>query len=141
MLLFLGQLWIIIHLIGFVPAYMYYSYLLAIVLSLFVPIEGRSGPSQNPEILIAIIISGFGLLMFGLLIPLFSMITKPIWLMTMFVFFFIVSVIITATDIGFPYREALSAQRMWIFVRFFSTNRILCQSLWVYYLAHRKNFS
>ena len=81
------------------------------------PIEGRSGITQNPELVIAVLISVVGLLMFGLIVPLFAMSIWPIWKSKVFLIIFLISVIIMVTPVGFPYRESVSAQRIEIYVR------------------------
>lgn len=65
-----------------------------------------------------------GILMAGFIIPVFCMTKKPLWILSGFGVLFLLSAILMATPLGFPYREEVSAQRFWIFVSmfFFSKN-------------------
>lgn len=114
-----GLLWILPHLLGQIFPYIQYSYMTISVLKSFVPIQGRSGPAMNPDIIIAGIAVLLGILMFGFIVPIFCLVKKPLRMILGFVVVFVIFIIIMATPVGFPYREAVSAQRFWIFVRIY----------------------
>ncbi len=96
---------------------MFYSYYTLVVLDLFIPIQGRSGAADNPDIMLGIIIIGFGILMAGLLIPTLFMFKRSALVVLGFLVVFVAFGIVMATDVGFPYRHAVSPKRFWIFVR------------------------
>lgn len=111
-----GSIWILVHFIGQIIPFLFYAYYAIYSLDNFIPIQGRSGPTTNPEILIAIITGSTGVLMVGQLIQTLCIFRRPVIWMCAFLFVFFVFVVLMATPIGFPYREVLSQQRFWIFV-------------------------
>lgn len=113
---FTGSIWILVHFIGQAIPFLFYAYYAVYSLDNFIPIQGRSGPSTNPEILIAIIAGCTGILMVGQLVQTLCIFRRPVIWMCGFLFVFLVFIILMATPLGFPYREALSQQRFWIFV-------------------------
>lgn len=84
---------------------------------MFIPIQGRNGPVDNPENMLAMLIIGLGILMAGLLIPTLLMFKRSALVMLGFLVVFVVFGIVMATNVGFPYRHAVSPKRFWIFVR------------------------
>lgn len=109
-------IWIIIHLMSQVAPFMFFSYYTIFSMDLFVPIQGRSDPSSNPDLLIAFIIFGLALLMGGLILPTLSLFKRSYFIVCTFLVIFVAFVIVMATPVGFPYRPAVSPQRFWIFV-------------------------
>lgn len=109
--------WTIIHLATQVLPLMFYGSLLHLALQTFIPITGRDGPDTNPEILIAVFCVGMALLMGGFIMPLVALCNKTKLIIGLFVTMWAVSVIVMATNVGFPYREATHPQRYWIYVR------------------------
>ncbi len=101
---------------GQVVPFMFYSYYIIFSLDMFVPIQGRSDPSMNPDLLIALSLAGLALMMGGLLISTLSLFKQSFYIVLSFLVIFIAFVICMATPIGFPYRSAVSAERFWIFV-------------------------
>lgn len=108
--------WTIIHLIGQIIPIMFYGSLLHLALQTFIPITGRDGPDANPEILIALFCLGMALLMGGFIMPLVAMSRLSKVVLGLFAAIWAVAVILMATNVGFPYREATSPQRYWIYV-------------------------
>lgn len=108
--------WTVIHLIAQVIPIMFYGSLLHLALQTFIPITGRDGPDSNPEILIAVFCVGMALLMGGFIMPLVALCRRTKLIMGMFGALWAIAVILMATNIGFPYREATSPQRYWIYV-------------------------
>jgi len=109
------SVWIIVNAIGqFIP-FMFYSYYTIIVLDMFIPIQARSGASDNPDDMVGYIVIGFGLLMGGLLVPTLYMFKRSFFVLLAFLVVFIAFGIAMATPIGFPYRHAISPKRYWIF--------------------------
>ncbi|XP_037035530.1 endoplasmic reticulum metallopeptidase 1-like isoform X2 [Bradysia coprophila] len=109
------SLWIIVTAIGqFIP-FMFYSYYTLVIFDLFIAIQGRSGPVDNPDNMLGIIVIGFGILMAGLIIPILYMFKRSALVILGFLVVFVTFGIIMATNVGFPYRHAVSAKRFWIF--------------------------
>lgn len=108
--------WTVIHLVAQVIPLMFYGSLLHLALQTFIPITGRDGPDTNPEILIAVFSVGMALLMGGFIMPLVALCRQKKVVLGMLVTVWAVSVIIMATNVGFPYRAATSPQRYWIYV-------------------------
>lgn len=102
---------------GQVVPFMFFSYYTIFSMDLFVPIQGRSDPSANPDLLIAVLIFGMALMMGGLLIPTLSLFKESFYIVCTFLVIFLAFIICMATPLGFPYRTAVSSQRFWIFVR------------------------
>lgn len=115
--LFSGGFWIIIHLMGQVVPFMFFSYYIIFSLDIFVPMQGRSDPSMNPDLLIAVSLFGLTLLMGGLLIPTLTLFKQSVYIVCTFLVIFLAFVICMATPLGFAYKTAVSAERFWIFVR------------------------
>lgn len=108
--------WTIIHLVAQVLPILFYGSLLHLALQTFIPITGRDGPDSNPEFLIAIFCVGMALLMGGFIMPLVAMCRQKKIILGIFGAIWAIAVILMATDIGFPYREATSPQRYGIYV-------------------------
>lgn len=87
------------------------------ILELFIPIQGRSGSIDNPDNMLGIIVIGFGILMTGFLIPTLYMFKRSALVILGFLVVFVAFGIVMATNVGFPYRHAVSPKRFWIFVR------------------------
>lgn len=121
----LGSIWIVVHFAGQTIPFLFYAYYAIYALDTFVPIQGRSGPTMNPEYMMAIITGSTGILLAGHLIPTLCIFRRPAIWMCGFLLVFIIFLILMATPVGFPYRENLSQQRFWIFVRIESYN-VLC---------------
>lgn len=102
---------------GQVVPFMFFSYYIIFSLDMFVPIQGRSDPSMNPDLLIALSLSGLTLLMAGLLLPTLSLFKQSFYIVCSFFVIFVSFLICMATPLGFAYRSEVSAERFWIFVR------------------------
>lgn len=95
---------------------MFYSYYTIFILDMFIPIQARNGPVDNPDNMLGIIVIGFGILMGGFIIPTLYMFKRSALVMLGFLVVFITFGILMSTQIGFPYRHAVSPKRLWIFV-------------------------
>lgn len=96
---------------------MFYSYYTLTILDLFIAIQGRNGPADNPDMMLGIVVILFGVLMAGLIIPTIFMFKRSALVMLGFLVVFVAFGIVMATNVGFPYRHAVSPKRFWIFVR------------------------
>lgn len=83
---------------------------------MFIPIQARNGPVTNPDNMVSLIVIAFGLLMGGFIIPTLYMFKRSALVMLGFLVVFITFGIMMATQVGFPYRHAVSPKRLWIFV-------------------------
>lgn len=110
------SIWILVHFVGQMIPFLFYAYYAIYALDNFVPMQGRSGPTNNPEIFIAIITGCTGILLAGHLIPTLCIFRRPVIWMCGFLVVFLIFLILMVTPLGFPYRVELSQQRFWIFV-------------------------
>lgn len=108
--------WVYVHLIGQLVPFAFYSYTYLDIVPNLIPSEGRSGTASNPEIVIALFTVAIAFLVGGLLVPLFSFVKQPVWMVSLFALVWLVSVGVIFSSIGFPYRSAMSEQRFWIYV-------------------------
>lgn len=112
----LDRIWLVALWIGQIIPFMYLAYFAVTAMEVFIPIQGRSGSTSNPEIIIAIFCILFGILQGSFIVPSFSMCKRPTVVFTGFFVVFAVFLIVMFTPVGFPYRENTSSQRFWIFV-------------------------
>lgn len=108
--------WTIIQFVGQIFPFMFLSYYTILTLEVFVPVQGRSGPSTNPDSIIAITSILLGTLI-GYLMPTFSLFKRPLIVLSGFLVVFLAFVIIIITPLGFPF-QTNTPQRFWIFVGF-----------------------
>lgn len=101
---------------GQVFPFMFLSYYTILTLEVFVPVQGRSGPSVNPDSIIAITSIFLGTLM-SYMMPTFSLFKRPIIVLSGFLVVFVAFIIVIATPVGFPF-QSNTPQRFWIFVSF-----------------------
>lgn len=106
----------IAHLIGQIIPFAFFAYFGLYAMDVFIPIQGRSGPTGNPEIMIAAFSMLVGLMQASLIVPTFALCRRPMLIMSGFLIVFSIFLIVMATPVGFPFREKTSAQRFWIFV-------------------------
>lgn len=120
--------------------FMCFASICVTAIEIFVPVQGRGGPQNNPETLISMLCIIVGIMQCSLIVPLFSLCRRPLLILSGFLVAFIVFIIVIATPIGFPYKDEVSAQRFWIFVSFyiFSFHIKLKTHL---YIAYGKNLS
>lgn len=114
---------------GQVVPFMFVSYYIIFSLDIFVPIQGRSDPSMNPDLLIAVILFGLTLMMGGLLMPTLSLFQQSFYIVCTFLVIFLAFVICMATPLGFAYKSAVSSERFWIFVRNYWTFIVLSKMI------------
>lgn len=107
-----------VHFVGQIAPFVLHLNMMIAQLPTLASIQGRSGPASNPDLAIAIVVFGFGLLMSGFLVPTICLVRRPIWWLGGLVVVWIVATILVFTPIGFPYRERTSEQRFWIFVSY-----------------------
>ncbi|XP_037954984.1 endoplasmic reticulum metallopeptidase 1 [Teleopsis dalmanni] len=113
--------YICIHLLCQLFPFWFYTYLTFAFLKTFIPMQGRDGPTSNPELFI----SGFTAIMSihfaGFILPILHKFRKSITLISVFGILTIIFVIIAATPAGFPYKKDVAAQRFYVL----HTNRVI----------------
>ncbi|XP_055601479.1 endoplasmic reticulum metallopeptidase 1-like [Uranotaenia lowii] len=107
--------WIYSHLIGQIIPVAYFSSFSLTVFSTFIPMQNRGSAESNPEFLIALFAIVVALMLTSFLTPLVAMMRQPFVYFSVVVAFWIVSIIVSVTPIGFPYRAETSPQRYYVF--------------------------
>ncbi|XP_050091027.1 endoplasmic reticulum metallopeptidase 1-like [Anopheles aquasalis] len=107
--------WIYVHLIGQIIPIAYLSSVSLTSFATFIPMQGRGSAGSNPELLIALFAVLLALLGTGLITPLLALTRKPYWYVGFVGLFFVISIIVMVTEAGFPFREATSPQRYYIY--------------------------
>ncbi|XP_065086204.1 endoplasmic reticulum metallopeptidase 1-like [Ochlerotatus camptorhynchus] len=107
--------WIYIHLIGQILPIAYYSSFSLTTFSTFIPMQNRGNAESNPEFLIALFAVVVILMMSSFLTPLISMMRRPFFYFGAIVIFWIITIIVSVTSVGFPYRAETSPQRYYVF--------------------------
>lgn len=102
--------------IGQIIPFLYLAYFGVMAMEVFIPIQGRSGSTSNPEVTIAGFCILVGILQGSFIVPSFSLCKRPIIAFTWFLVVFAAFIIVMFTPVGFPYRENISSQRFSIFV-------------------------
>ncbi|XP_055601480.1 endoplasmic reticulum metallopeptidase 1-like [Uranotaenia lowii] len=107
--------WIYVQVIGQIIPMVYFCALSITVFTVFIPLTGRGDPGANPDFMMALFSILMSLLLFGLLIPLVVLLPKIRYFNTLLALFFLCNVIVAFTPVGFPFREATTPQRYYIF--------------------------
>ncbi|XP_055387210.1 endoplasmic reticulum metallopeptidase 1-like isoform X2 [Condylostylus longicornis] len=98
--------WIVFPVLSQILPFMFYTYLVIIILTTFIPMTGRSFSNSNPELLISAISFVFAFLIGGFLIPLLFVFRKSEILVSIFAITSVIFIICTITPIGFPYTKS-----------------------------------
>uniref|UniRef100_A0A1B0CYJ4 FXNA-like protease n=1 Tax=Phlebotomus papatasi TaxID=29031 RepID=A0A1B0CYJ4_PHLPP len=107
--------WLIIHLIGQVLPILFYCSQTHLAMQSLIPLSGRSGAAANPDMLMSLLCSVFALLLGGFLIPLVALCRHPRAVLSIFLLWMTITIILIITPVGFPFRESVAPQRYWIF--------------------------
>ncbi|XP_052866764.1 endoplasmic reticulum metallopeptidase 1-like [Anopheles cruzii] len=79
--------------------------------NIFIPISGRSGANDNPDLIIGAIVAACTLLVCSFLLPLINLLRKPYYTIGALLGLFLAALLLaTVTPLGFPYREATPHQ-------------------------------
>ncbi|XP_060658461.1 endoplasmic reticulum metallopeptidase 1-like [Drosophila nasuta] len=107
-----GYSWAGLVMAGQAMPFLYSSSLFYLVISVMIPMNGRSGSSSNPDLFIAAL-GGVGtILSLGFLIPLINMFRKPITvILTLLLASAVTIYLASSTEIGFPYRVRTNSFR------------------------------
>uniref|UniRef100_A0A7G3AHA1 FXNA-like protease n=1 Tax=Lutzomyia longipalpis TaxID=7200 RepID=A0A7G3AHA1_LUTLO len=107
--------WLIIHLLGQVLPVFFYCAQTHLALQTLIPLTGRGGAANNPDILMSLICALIALLLGGFLVPLVALCRHPRAVLSIFLFGMFITIVLIITPMGFPFREATMPQRFWIF--------------------------
>lgn len=111
------------------------------MLTLLIPVQGRTGPATNPDLFVGVVVVLSGILLGSLIVPVLCIFRRPVLVMCGFLVVFIVFVILMATPIGFPYRDNVTQQRFWIYVSQQTfTNSKIYKNVDIIKLAYREKF-
>nr|AAL39872.1 LP03135p [Drosophila melanogaster] len=89
----------------------FFTYLCTVALVTLMPMQGRSGSSTNPDMVIAALVWLFSLMFAGFIAPLIMFFRKTRTIVLCFLGITILFIIIAVTNAGFPYKEKTSPQR------------------------------
>ncbi|XP_059614367.1 endoplasmic reticulum metallopeptidase 1-like isoform X2 [Phlebotomus argentipes] len=107
--------WLIVHLIGQLLPLLFYCQQAHLALLTLIPLTGRGGATSNPDLLVGLICTILALLLGGFLIPLVALCRHPRAVLSIFLLWMCINIILIITPLGFPFREATAPQRFWIF--------------------------
>ncbi|XP_058835807.1 endoplasmic reticulum metallopeptidase 1-like [Topomyia yanbarensis] len=107
--------WIYVHLACQIIPLIYFCSLTVTVFAVFIPMTGRGDAGTNPDLMMALFSVLMALLLVAMWIPLMTLASKVRYFYTLLGLSFVVTVIVMATPIGFPFRDGTSPQRYYIF--------------------------
>ncbi|XP_058462014.1 endoplasmic reticulum metallopeptidase 1-like [Malaya genurostris] len=107
--------WIYVHLAGQIIPLIYFCSLTVTVFAVFIPMTGHGGAGSNPDLMMALFSILMALLLVGMCAPLMTLASKIRYFYTLLGLSFVVTLIVMATPVGFPFRENTSPQRYYIF--------------------------
>lgn len=113
------HLWLPVMALGQLFPFMFFSHLALIALTTFIPMQARGGPASNPDLLICAFSFLMAWMMTGFITPLIGFMRRNLWVWAGLGSLIVVTIILIATPLGFPYKAEVSPQRHWIFVSFF----------------------
>uniref|UniRef100_A0A182XUW2 FXNA-like protease n=1 Tax=Anopheles quadriannulatus TaxID=34691 RepID=A0A182XUW2_ANOQN len=101
---FPGGYWLIIHLLVHSVALLWTTQFYHIFTNIFIPITGRSGANDNPDLIIGIVAAACTIFTTSFLVPLVNLLRKPYRTIgTLFVLFLAALALGTVSSFGFPY--------------------------------------
>ncbi|XP_055537804.1 endoplasmic reticulum metallopeptidase 1-like [Wyeomyia smithii] len=107
--------WVYIHLIGQIFPLAYYASFSLSLFATFIPMQNRGNAETNPDIMISLFSVIVILLISSFLTPLVAMTRKPFIFFGTVVTFWLITIIVMVTSVGFPYRAETSPQRYYVF--------------------------
>ncbi|EDW61973.1 endoplasmic reticulum metallopeptidase 1 isoform X1 [Drosophila virilis] len=103
--------WIIPHIVCYVPPFLFFAYFSHSFLVTFIPMFGRFGDKVNPDLILAVFSVAVGMLIGGFIVPMLHMFRKSKTIICALLGVTLVCIIIAVTPLGFPYRPETSVQR------------------------------
>ncbi|XP_053689241.1 endoplasmic reticulum metallopeptidase 1-like [Sabethes cyaneus] len=107
--------WIYVQLAGQLVPLVYFCSLTITLFAVFVPMTGRGDAATNPDLMMALFSVLMALLMVAMCLPLIVLLGKVYYFYTVLGLMFVVTAIVMATPVAFPFREAVSPQRIYAF--------------------------
>lgn len=108
--------WIYVHLTGQLIPLIYFCSLTTTVFAVFIPMTGRGDPTANPDLMMALFSVLMSLFLVGLLAPLIVLLPKIRYFFIVVGLMLVTTIVVMFTSVGFPFREATTPQRYYIFV-------------------------
>ncbi|XP_035795139.1 endoplasmic reticulum metallopeptidase 1-like [Anopheles albimanus] len=104
----LSGIWVFLHTVALLWTTQFFH----IFANIFIPIAGRSGANDNPDLLIATVTAVCSLLVCSFMLPLVNLLRNPYRSIigTLLALFLISVLLAIATPLGFPYRQATPQQ-------------------------------
>lgn len=110
------KIWLPIMAVGQLFPFIFFSHLSMIAFTTFIPMAARGGPGSNPDLLICAFSILMALLMTGFITPIIGFMKKDLWVWGGIGALIVASIVMMVTNLGFPFKPEVSAQRHWIFV-------------------------
>ncbi|XP_067630291.1 endoplasmic reticulum metallopeptidase 1 [Eurosta solidaginis] len=107
-------LWLIPHIVCQLMPFLFYSYLCYAFYITFVPMQGRDGANDNPELFIGGFTALVCLVLAPFLVPILCLFRKSKTIISIFGATCLVFIILAATPIGYPYLEHEAPQRFYV---------------------------
>ncbi|XP_017474392.1 PREDICTED: endoplasmic reticulum metallopeptidase 1-like isoform X1 [Rhagoletis zephyria] len=107
-------LYLPIHLLCQLAPYWFYTYLTFTFLTIFIPMQGRNGPTSRPEFLIAGLCVIMAIHFSGFILPVLHKFRKSKTFISLFGVTCLVFIMIACLPVGFPYKKDVAAQRVYV---------------------------
>ncbi|XP_052873852.1 endoplasmic reticulum metallopeptidase 1-like [Anopheles cruzii] len=109
------RVWVYIHLAGQLVPVFYFCSLTCTLFAVFISMTGRTHNESNPDLQIALFSCLMALLLVGYLTPLVVLFHRKVYFFALLLLAFLVTAIVAATPVGFPFRQSTTPQRYYIF--------------------------
>ncbi|KAM7344082.1 endoplasmic reticulum metallopeptidase 1 [Cochliomyia hominivorax] len=103
-----------LHLVCQVMPFWFYTYLAFVFLNTFIPMQGRDGPENKPDILISIFVAIFTIHFSGFILPILHKFHKSKYFFSIFAVLTVIFIIIAASPVGFPYKKDEAPKRFYV---------------------------
>lgn len=107
-------LYLPIHLLCQLLPFWFYTYLTFTFLKIFIPMQGRDGPTSKPEFLIAALCAIMSIHFSGFILPILHKFRKSKTFISLFGVLFLIFIMIACLPIGFPYKKDVAVQRVYV---------------------------
>lgn len=107
---------LLLHFLVQIVPFGFFATWTVIAFATFIPLSGRGGINDNPEVIISVFAIAMGILLAGFLIPTIPMFKSPIGVSLTFAVLWFVGVILVSTNVGFPYVKDTAPQRQTAYV-------------------------
>ncbi|XP_061401283.1 endoplasmic reticulum metallopeptidase 1 [Musca vetustissima] len=104
----------VIHCICQIMPFWFYTYMAFVFLTFFIPMQGRDGPTNKPELLLSVFCVICSLHFAGFIMPILNKFKKSEAITSIFAVLCVLFVILAATPVGFPYIKDVHPQRFYV---------------------------